>query len=494
MLREFARAHDLQCVSDQAGNTVIRRPGSGGGEGAPTVVLQNHVSTSSTFPPPTETPAPALVSEQAGVCPQVDMVCVKGKESPHDFERDPIKLVLDGGWGADWLTADSTTLGSDNGVGAAMALSVLQLPATAALPPLEALFTVNEETGLTGVQKLDPGIVAGRRLINLDTEQWGDICVGCAGTGTSTITVPVSPSETPDGGPSCGVQVSVTGLLGGHSGADISTDRANAIKLLARLLLQLQSRFGEALALVELSGGDLRNSIPCSATAKLRVPASSAEDVLAAARRCEASFRAEYGTVDTALAVQGALLPDLGAQPALSADSASRLLTALHLIPQGVIKYSHAMPGLPETSNNLSVVRAGSTEYVITTTTRSSLPDSLESVRRQLAMVATLCKGEANLMPAYSGWQPSLDSPLLRLTREEYEAAMGGKPAQLRAVHAGLECGVLCGLLEGLDAVSFGPEIRGAHSVDERCQISTVSACYDLLLRILTRLSLDKDA
>lgn len=462
LLREFARQHGLVTSSDEKGNTVISRPGSGGGENAPTVVLQNHV----------------------------DMVCVKARDSAHDFERDPITLVRDGGWGTDWLTSNQTTLGSDNGVGAAMALAVLEMPPTAALPPLEALFTVDEETGLTGVQQLRPSLVTGRRLINIDTEQWGDICIGCAGNGTSTISIPVNQVEAPAGEVSC-LDVTVRGLLGGHSGADIHTDRANAVKLLVRVLLDLRSNLGEAAAVVSLNGGDLRNSIPCSAAATLLVPDRMIEGVKAAVERCQRVFRTEYGPREAELIV-GVSRSEDTANICLDHDSASRLLTALHLIPHGVLKYSHTIAGLPETSNNLALVRPETHAYVITTTTRSSLPDTLDSTRSQLKMIAELCRGEAKLMPAYSGWQPAMDSALLKLTRDEYAAQLGGTLPQVRAVHAGLECGVLCGLLPGLDAVSFGPEIRGAHSVDERCQISTVGPCFTLLLNILSRLSQDK--
>ena len=199
--------------------------------------------------------------------PQVDMVCVKGPNSVHDFASDPVKLVLDGGWGEDWLTADDTTLGSDNGLGAAMALSVLSLPPQHRLPPIEALFTVDEETGLTGCQKLDPSIVTGRTLVNLDTEQWGEICVGSAGTGTSEIRLPVArlPEGEAAAAAACSrgalLSVEVGGLLGGHSGSDIKRDRANAIKLLSRAASAV-SEAAEGTLLAELSGGDLRNSIP----------------------------------------------------------------------------------------------------------------------------------------------------------------------------------------------------------------------------------------
>uniref|UniRef100_A0A061S215 Aminoacylhistidine dipeptidase n=1 Tax=Tetraselmis sp. GSL018 TaxID=582737 RepID=A0A061S215_9CHLO len=243
MLEEFATERQFECRRDAAGNTVISRPGSGTGREAPTVVIQNHV----------------------------DMVCVKGDTSRHDFSMDPIRFVRDGGWGDDWLTADDTTLGSDNGIGVAIALSVLDLPQEASLPPIEALFTVDEETGLTGVQKLDPGLVTGRTLLNLDTEQWGEICVGSAGTGTTEILLPVH-REAPAGDAVC-MQLEVSGLLGGHSGAEIQCDRANAVKLAARAARRLLAA-APGSQLVDLAGGELRNSIPRRAAATLlrRVP------------------------------------------------------------------------------------------------------------------------------------------------------------------------------------------------------------------------------
>uniref|UniRef100_A0A061RQC2 Aminoacyl-histidine dipeptidase n=1 Tax=Tetraselmis sp. GSL018 TaxID=582737 RepID=A0A061RQC2_9CHLO len=271
MLEEFATERQFECRRDAAGNTVISRPGSGTGREAPTVVIQNHV----------------------------DMVCVKGDTSRHDFSMDPIRFVRDGGWGDDWLTADDTTLGSDNGIGVAIALSVLDLPQEASLPPIEALFTVDEETGLTGVQKLDPGLVTGRTLLNLDTEQWGEICVGSAGTGTTEILLPVH-REAPAGDAVC-MQLEVSGLLGGHSGAEIQCDRANAVKLAARAARRLLAA-APGSQLVDLAGGELRNSIPRRAAATLLVAGRDCSAALqAAADASRAAFLAEYGTVETAL-------------------------------------------------------------------------------------------------------------------------------------------------------------------------------------------------
>uniref|UniRef100_A0A061RSB6 Aminoacylhistidine dipeptidase n=1 Tax=Tetraselmis sp. GSL018 TaxID=582737 RepID=A0A061RSB6_9CHLO len=460
MLEEFATERQFECRRDAAGNTVISRPGSGTGREAPTVVIQNHV----------------------------DMVCVKGDTSRHDFSMDPIRFVRDGGWGDDWLTADDTTLGSDNGIGVAIALSVLDLPQEASLPPIEALFTVDEETGLTGVQKLDPGLVTGRTLLNLDTEQWGEICVGSAGTGTTEILLPVH-REAPAGDAVC-MQLEVSGLLGGHSGAEIQCDRANAVKLAARAARRLLAA-APGSQLVDLAGGELRNSIPRRAAATLLVAGRDCSAALqAAADASRAAFLAEYGTVETALELswREAEAPPAGGRP-LCGDSASRLLSLLSCLPHGVHKYSHSIPGLPETSSNLAVVEAcGGEAYRVTTTTRSSVPDALESVRDAIEATATLCGGRAERRPAYSGWQPDLASGLLARTRAAYAEALGREP-RIKASHAGLECGVLSGLLPGLDAVSIGPEIRGAHSVDERVQVSTVAECHRLVLRLLEGLT-----
>lgn len=419
------------------------------------------------------------------------MVCVKGSTSNHCFSSDPIAFVLDGGWGEDWLTANDTTLGSDNGLGVAMALSVLDLPSTCPLPPIEALFTVDEETGLNGVQKLEGSLVSGRTLINLDTEQWGEICVGSAGTGTSEISLPVQRVKEPPESSDV-LSVTVSGLLGGHSGSDINKDRGNAIKLLARAVYAVVDTAPGIVLVESFSGGELRNTIPKHAEARIIIPEHAMEKAQAVLWECACAFADEYHVQEKSLKLAWERCPGSPARKPLDVNSSKMLLRLLICLPHGVQKYSHSIAGLPETSCNLAVVslpggEAGEEMVKVTTTTRSSIPAALEAVRSQVKSVTELCGGTMIAKPAYSGWLPNLESPVLSVTKLAYTEILGKDPV-IKASHAGLECGVLCGILPGLDAVSIGPEIRGAHSVDERAQISTVASCYALLLNILERL------
>ena len=445
-LKAFADARGLKWQQDETGNLIVRRPGSGDGESAPTVVIQSHV----------------------------DMVCEKNSDVEHDFSRDPIRLLRDG----DWLTADGTTLGADNGIGVATALALLEMGGDARLPPLECLFTVDEETGLTGAFALDGALLQGRTLLNLDTEEWGAICIGCAGGGDSELALPVAREASP--GDFLSFQLSVEGLMGGHSGVNIHEYRANAIVLLASLLEPLATIGAR---LVSVRGGDKTNAIPREAFATLLLPPAAMADAQIAVGARTAALQAEFGTLETALRVT---LAGLDAAPAecLSAGAQTSLLGLLRALPHGVLKYSHAIPGLVETSNNLASVAPDGGHYRIVCSSRSSIMEALEDVRDRIATIAALCGATVTRSSSYPGWQPDPTSPVLKRLKRIYAEQLGEAP-EVGAIHAGLECGVIGERAPGMDMVSFGPTITGAHSPDERVEIPTVAKFWNLLLALL---------
>ncbi len=445
-LKAFADARGLKWQQDETGNIIVRRPGSGDGESAPTVVIQSHV----------------------------DMVCEKNSDVEHDFGRDPIRLLRDG----DWLTADGTTLGADNGIGVATALALLEMRSDARLPPLECLFTVDEETGLTGAFALDGALLQGRTLLNLDTEEWGAICIGCAGGGDSELALPVAREASP--GDFLSFQLSVEGLMGGHSGVNIHEYRANAIVLLASLLEPLATIGAR---LVSVRGGDKTNAIPREAFATLLLPPAAMADAQIAVGARTAALQAEFGTLETALRVT---LAGLDAAPAecLSAGAQTSLLGLLRALPHGVLKYSHAIPGLVETSNNLASVAPDGGHYRIVCSSRSSIMEALEDVRDRIATIAALCGATVTRSSSYPGWQPDPTSPVLKRLKRIYAEQLGEAP-EVGAIHAGLECGVIGERAPGMDMVSFGPTITGAHSPDERVEIPTVAKFWNLLLALL---------
>jgi len=466
-LKEFAKARNLETKQDKVGNLVIRRPGSGGGEQAPTVVIQGHV----------------------------DMVCEKNKDTVHDFTKDPIRLVVKG----DWLHAQGTTLGADNGIGVCTALALLDMsPSTAKLPPLECLFTVDEETGLTGAFDIAPDMLEGRTMLNLDTEDWGEIFIGCAGGGDSQLqlTMPIENIGEGMASSSCQFLVNVGGLLGGHSGLMIAEGRGNALIILVRVLRRIQA--ASAVRVCSLSGGDKRNALPREAQAVVVVPNADVPAVQQAIAQTVEELQAEYGLLEKDLFVRldgpttsSPLPPNT---QAMTADGLQRLCALLTLLPHGPLKFSHAVPGLVETSNNLASVthstpaEGGSPIYQVVCSTRSSVMSALEHVRGNIRECGRLVGAEVVQDQAYPGWQPNPHSAVLEVTKDVY-AAQTKHQAKVGAIHAGLECGIIGAKFPGLDSVSFGPTIRGAHSPDECCQISTVEPFWQLTLGVLERLA-----
>ncbi|KAL3141936.1 hypothetical protein ABBQ32_004586 [Trebouxia sp. C0010 RCD-2024] len=458
-LQDFATKRKLEYKQDSVGNMVIKRPGSGGGESAPTVVIQGHI----------------------------DMVCEKNNDVQHDFYKDPLKLMKHG----DWLKAEGTTLGADNGIGVAAALALLDMPASAKLPPLEGLFTVDEETGLTGAFGLDGSLLTGRTLLNLDTEDWGEIFIGCAGGGDSILELLVQLEPKPPSH-SHPQMLRVSGLMGGHSGLNISEDRGNAVALVTRVL-QAVVKVHPDVRIISLSAGDKRNAIAREASAVVEVPSGEPRLMVQQLVSQQALLlKEEYGHLEKDMSIDIFDHPQR-APTVMTVESQTKLLMLLSTLPHGVIKWSHAVPGLVETSNNLAAVKPSSStdseaKYTIIMSTRSSLTHAMEVQRARIAALSGLCGATVAQDKAYPGWAPNPASPVLQVTKDAFRQLLGKEP-KVAAIHAGLECGIIGEKVPGMDAVSYGPTITGAHSPDEQVSISTVKLFWEVTLKILETLA-----
>jgi dipeptidase D len=445
---EFAKKHGFEAEADKAGNVVIRVPATPGHENSPTVALQGHL----------------------------DMVCEKNADVQHDFSKDPIQLEIDG----EWLTAKGTTLGSDNGIGLAAGLAA-SLDDSLVHGPLELLFTVDEEVGLTGAAQLQPGFVKARHMLNLDSEELGAVFVGCAGGGDSTITLSTKRVDPPAG--ASATTVRVTGLRGGHSGLDIVQQRGNAIKILSRVLWE--ANCSTPISVVSMNGGNKRNAIPREAHADVAV--ASLDEFGSRVTDLEHVIAAELGGHEKNLKIT--VEPGDGS-PARVLDQASqaKLLGLLMAIPAGVEAMSYDIPDLVETSNNLATVKTSENEVVIGTSSRSSINTALQSLRDRIRAAAELAGASVEEGDPYPGWQPNLDSDLLKIMKRVHKEAFGDEP-DAKAIHAGLECGIIGEKYTGMDMISFGPHIEHPHSPDERINIPSVEKFWQLLADTLKALA-----
>jgi dipeptidase D len=446
----FASERNLEAKTDSAGNVVVKIPATPGHENAPTVVLQGHM----------------------------DMVCEKNKDVEFDFLKDPIELEVEG----DWLTAKGTTLGSDNGVGLAAALALADDDA-AVHGPLEVLATVDEETGLTGAAQLDASMLSGETLLNLDTEEIAAVYIGCAGGGDSTITLPIRTEPVPADYET--IHVKVAGLRGGHSGVDIHEQRGNAVKSLARLLRKASR--SQSLRLVSFEGGGVHNAIPREASADCVVGGSELDGVKNAIEAEAEDTRAELAAIDPGFKVE-VLTGQARATEMVDRKSHDTLLNLLLAIPHGVDTMSYEVPGLVETSNNLASVWWRDGNAVIGTSSRSSTASALEAIRGRIRAAAELAGAKVEEGDSYPGWKPDLSSKALEITKNTYERVFGKAP-EVKAVHAGLECGIIGEKVPGMDMVSFGPQIEWPHSPDERINIPSVAQFYTLLKEVLKELA-----
>jgi dipeptidase D len=408
----------------------------------------------------------------------IDMVCEKNADKPFDFATQGIDLLLDG----DWLRADDTTLGADNGVGVAAAMAVAEDP-EAVHPPLELLMTVDEETGMTGAFGLREGFLGGRRLINCDTEEEGAIYVGCSGGGDVLARFHLDTKERRPGPRA--VRVELKGLVGGHSGLDIHHNRANAIKCLARALDTLHDA-GVAYRLTRIDGGSMRNAVPREASAGLCVDAEAIPRLRAVLAQQRDELRAEFAATDPELTLSVEERPDCRCERVFRGSFQRALLRALVATPSAVAAMSRDVPGLVETSNNLGVVRTTESSVELVCCTRSSQGSALEALRRSLRALYELAGAEVALEDAYPGWLPDLKSPLLARALEVHQGLYG--PARIKAVHAGLECGLLKRANPGCDMISIGPDIMGAHSPSERVSVPSTARFYRFLCAVLAAL------
>jgi len=447
-VKKWAAAQGFETAVDAGGNAVARVPASRGRKGAATVVLQSHL----------------------------DMVCERDPDSPYDPCEGRIRVVVDG----DWVLAKGTTLGADNGIGVAAAMAVADDPEIAH-GPLELLFTVSEEQGLDGAKALDPALVTGRLLINLDGTSDDALTVGCAGSAHSFVRVQLGRKLQPANHVALGVGLS--GAKGGHSGGDIASGRVNAVKALGRILARSFEQ--EPFRLVRFDGGVSRNAIPREARALVSLEPEAEPAFRAAAEQELAALREQYAGVDDALTLS---VERASETDAATESATARLLDLMATIPTGVIAMSPELPRTVETSTSLTVATTDGDTLTLASMTRSSNAQALEDVVATIASAARLAGAEIEVVRSYPPWRPDLESRLLATSRATFERLFGAEPG-VAVVHGGLECAVIGGKLPGVEMISIGPEIVGPHAPGERLRISSTQRFYLLLGALLDDLS-----
>lgn len=444
-VRSFGEKHNLKTYVDPVGNVIIKKPATKGMENRKGVVLQTHL----------------------------DMVPQKNSDKKHDFEKDPIEAVIDG----EWVRANGTTLGSDNGIGVASALAVLAAK-DIAHGPVEALFTIDEETGMTGVFGLKGGLLDGDILLNLDSEDEHELCVGCAG-GIDVSAVKNYKEESAPSGMTA-YKVYIKGLKGGHSGVDIALGRANSNKLIFRFLMQAESDFG--IRVTEASGGDLRNAIPRESSCVILVPAGSSGKFEEFVKNYNKIYKTEFAETepDLLFAFEKVAVP----AKVMNKDDQYKIIRGVFVCPNGVIRMSQSMKGLVETSNNLAIVRIKNGKFEAYCLTRSSVDTAKEATAWKIAAAFHLVGADVQLTGGYPGWNPNVNSPILGVMKNVFTKLNGEEPA-VKAIHAGLECGLIAGEYPNLDMISFGPTIKYPHSPDEKVNIASVGRFWKFLLETL---------
>ena len=442
---DFAKEQNLETRVDKPGNVVIIKPASPGMESKSTVIIQGHM----------------------------DMVCEKNSDIDFDFSKDAIQLKLEG----DILTADGTTLGADNGIGIATALAILE-DKSLKLGTIEALFTVDEETGLTGAFALESNMLTGKIMLNLDSEDWGVITVGCAGGGDSEVKLPLNTKSI--NGDLESITVKISGLRGGHSGVDAHEQRGNAIKLLTRMLWKATKDYEFYIS--DIKGGDKHNAIPRDAYATVSVKKSDKDNFISTMKAEGKSILDEIKPIDPKFTVdfEGVNKPNT----AFDKESQIKLLNLIHGLPHGVDKMSYDIEGLVETSTNLATVSIKGNDALIGLSSRSSIKSALQDFRDRIRATAMLAGAEVKEETPYPGWKPNLESNILKLAKKIYNDKYGKDPV-VEAIHAGLECGIIGEKFPGMDMISIGPTIKYPHSPEEQVHISTVDKYYDYVLKIL---------
>ncbi|MCQ6963344.1 aminoacyl-histidine dipeptidase [Methanolobus chelungpuianus] len=446
-LKEQALSAGLGFKFDSVNNVLISVPASPGYETLPAVILQGHM----------------------------DMVCEKTQASAHDFSRDPISHIIEG----DWLRADGTTLGADNGIALAMAL-VLARHRKIPHPPLELLFTVDEETGLTGANELMPDFISGKILLNLDSEEEGVFITGCAGGLTTTISLPLERAPLPASHKV--YRLAVTGLAGGHSGVNIHEKRANANKLLAAVLGSLMDN--ASLHILSISGGSAHNAISRHAEALVGMPLENIKRAEEIVMRAEEEARRIYAAHDTSLSVTLSIQQEDEGLHVIPHETAQKILSLLNELPHGVARMSADMPGLVQASSNLAVIRTEGDQLVIITSQRSSASSELQEITGKITSTARSMGAEVRHGSGYPAWQPDPLSPLTRRCKDIYSEIFAKEPA-IEVIHAGLECAVIGSKYPGMEMISFGPTIRNPHSPEERLYIPSVPKVWKFLIALL---------
>lgn len=447
-LENFGKSLGLETLRDEIGNVLIRKPATAGMENRKAVVLQAHM----------------------------DMVPQKNSGIAHNFETDPIQAYIDG----DWVTAKDTTLGADNGIGVAAAMAIMESTGIPH-PAIEMFITVDEETGMFGAFGLQPGFLKGDILINMDSEDEGELYVGCAGGLDANISFKYNEVAVPEG--DVAFKVSLTGLKGGHSGVDIHLQRANANKLMFRFLKEAVSEYDARLASID--GGSLRNAIPREAFAVITVPADGVEDLKDLVDEMEELFREEFKGVEENISLKAeTTATPVGLLPEEIQDD---LINGVVACFNGVFRFIPELPTVVETSNNLAIIKSDGKSVELKSLLRSSVESRKEELASIIESVFSLAGAKVEFSGGYPGWNPNLESPILKEMTKVYEDNYGKTP-KIMIIHAGLECGILGTNYPEMDMISFGPTIRYPHSPDEKVNIATVKMFWDYLLATLANI------
>lgn len=444
-LKEFGEKLGLETIVDPNVGVIIRKPATPGMENRKGVILQGHI----------------------------DMVPQKNNDKVHDFVNDPIETIIDG----DWVRANQTTLGADNGMGCAAAMAVLESK-DLVHGPIEALFTIDEETGMTGANNLKSGILKGDIFINMDSETEGELYVGCAGG--VDVNVSMNYAECASPANFVAYKIEIKGLNGGHSGMDINIGRANANKLMSRYLNHCLYNFD--LRLAEIKGGDLRNAIPREAYAVVLVPAADGAKFEAECAKFDNIYKSEFSETEKSVSLACTKV----ATPAkvVEQEVAAKIIKAVFVCPHGVVRMSDAMPGLVETSNNLAIVECKDGNFTVKCLTRSSVESAKEGTMYKIGTVFDLIGADVEFTGSYPGWKPNMESPILKTMKECYKK-LYNQEAKIMAIHAGLECGILGFVYPNWDMISVGPTIVHPHSPDEKVNIPTVEKFWDFIVETL---------
>jgi dipeptidase D len=444
-LKKFGEDLGLETIVDEIGNVIIKKPATEGMENRKGIILQGHM----------------------------DMVPQKNADTEHDFEKDPIDAYVEG----EWVTARGTTLGADNGMGVAAAMAILEAT-DIEHGPIEALMTMDEETGMTGAENLKPGLLDGDILLNLDSEDEGELYIGCAGGIDTVGEFEYTEEDVPES--TVAYKVSVKGLKGGHSGLDIHLGRGNANKIMNVLLMKAADKYGVRIA--DINGGSLRNAIPRESFVTVVVPEGEKENFEAYIKEFEEIAKDEFEEADPGLSIVAEPV-DLPAK-VIDEKTQKNLFDAVAGCPNGMIKMSESVKGVVETSTNLAIVKSDGKKIEIYSLSRSLVDEDRDKIANEIKSVFEAAGAKARNEGAYPGWKPNPDSVILKEMKEIYNNKFGKIP-EVKVIHAGLECGILGATYTNWDMISFGPTIRNPHSPDEKVKIDTVQMFYDFLLETL---------